>query len=89
MNDRFVSMTSYNEMRNDFTFLRVGIAKKFGQTCNMKSCFQQSEKHFQQIQRHGLMKGFGSQSLLIALGLSVKKVNASTNMNVCHFTNIR
>lgn len=31
--------------------------------------FQQSKKHFHQIWRHGLMKIFGSQSLLIALGL--------------------
>lgn len=49
MNDRFVFMTSYNEMRNYFTFLRVGVAKKFGQTCSVKSDFQQSEKHFQQM----------------------------------------
>lgn len=34
------------------------------------------------------MKGFGSQSLLIVLGLKVKNVNASTNMSVYNFTNI-
>lgn len=89
MNDRFVFMTSYTEMRNDFTFLRVGIAKKFGQTCSVKSLLSTKQEHFHQIRRHGLMKEFGSQSLLIALGLSVKNLNASTNMNVYHFTNIR
>jgi len=42
MNDRFVFMTSYIEMGNDFAFLRVGTVKKFGQTCSVKSCFQQT-----------------------------------------------
>lgn len=74
MNDRFVFMTSYNEMRNDFTFLTAGIMKKIGQTYSVKSCFQQTEKHFQQMRRHSLMKVFGSQSLFITSGLSVNSL---------------
>lgn len=46
MNDWFVFMTSYGEMENDLTSLREAIMKKFGQTCSVKSCFQQSWEAF-------------------------------------------
>lgn len=84
MNDRFVFMTSYNEMRNDFTFLREGIIKKFGQTCSVKSCFQQTEKHFQQW-----LESIWKPKSLYHFGPNCKKLNASTNVNLYHFTNIR
>lgn len=46
MNDKFVFMASYNEMRNYFTFLRVGIAKKFGKTCSVKSWLSKKQEAF-------------------------------------------
>lgn len=46
MNDRFVFMASYNEMRNGFTFLRVALAKKFGQTRSVKSLLSTKQEGF-------------------------------------------